>query len=597
MPRLFGSEDRRAILQFLGRRFLVFASVSVVAAILGGVIDYAFAIAIQLFIFTMGLTAAFAPPFSLPGLDRPLAVGALLISLGALRAAFLFLQGFGAGLAQEHASSRIRQSAILGILPAGDNHDRVTSAEAIFAYSEISGKAAVYLLNLIRFVAAGVQTVILAAAMLYLSWMDCLIAAGLLLLAGGVLLRLNVRIGHVAKLNPQIWSDSVSALESAGRNWFYLRIKHLHDVERARLYGLNRNVQAIGFRLRRLSEISPAAVNVLAIVILAVLTNTRAAVTHTAPTVFLSFLYVFMRFAQGLGEAARDASALVEYKPYLERLRALVRSRHADSGAPDEGIDRGVTIWGVSRPATPEPVPAALPPPERPTGLRSPRVTLRDVSFRYDETGPFILRQLDSDVPAGSQLAIIGPSGCGKSTLLSLILGFLKPAGGAIDIEGMPPEQFCSRFSEYIGYVGPEPYIVSGTLRDNVVFGSHGRYADEQIWRALAQAALTDVVTALPAGLDTPLRHHDVQLSMGQRQRLALARALLPEPVLLILDEASANLDDATEDAIASSIRSLKGTTTTIIVSHKLGLVKYADRVVDLAAENQGKARDSRSAP
>jgi ABC-type bacteriocin/lantibiotic exporter with double-glycine peptidase domain len=232
----------------------------------------------------------------------------------------------------------------------------------------------------------------------------------------------------------------------------------------------------------------------------------------------------------------------------------------------------------------------------RPSALRCPSVTLRGISFRYDD-GPYILRDLDTDVAPGSQLAIIGPSGCGKSTLLSLILGFLKPADGAIEIDGDAPEHFCSSNAEFIGYVGPEPYIVTGTVRDNVLFGSRGRYSDERVWEALSMAALADVVRALPAGLDTTIRHHDVALSMGQRQRLALARALLPAPALLVLDEASANLDDATEEAITASIRSLKGTTTTIIVSHKLGLVKHADNIVDLGKLSAGRARDSRSAP
>jgi ABC-type multidrug transport system fused ATPase/permease subunit len=383
----------------------------------------------------------------------------------------------------------------------------------------------------------------------------------------------------------------VGAIETAGRNWFYIRIKHLYESERARLYRLNSSVEAIGFRLRRLSEVSPAAVNALAIVILAVLTNTRAVVTHTSPTTFLSFLYVFLRFAQGLGELARDGSGLIEYRPYLERLRALVGELPADPLAfPTPGSVWGAASGELTRDASPPRVKL-----ERPAGLSSPAVAVRGLSFRYGEQGPWILRDLSVDVAPGAQLAIIGPSGCGKSTLLSIILGFLRPASGDVAIGGIAPERFCLQFAEYIGYVGPEPYIVNGTVRDNVLFGSHGEYGDEQIWRALSLASLRPEIEALPSQLDTTLRHHDVQLSMGQRQRLALARALVSEPVLLILDEASANLDDATEETIASSIRSLEGTTT-LIVSHKAGLVRYVDQIIDLSTGSAGRARDPRSA-
>jgi ABC-type multidrug transport system fused ATPase/permease subunit len=590
MPPTAG-DDNRTLLRFLGRRF-VFASVlTFVAAILSGVVDYLFALVIQLFLHSMGLLANFAAPVSFPGMDRAIVVGGLLLALGVLRAAFIFIQGFGAGIANEVASSRIRTAAILRILPHDDGA-RVSTADAMFIYSEISSKASAYLLNLVKFLAASLQAIILGAAMLYLSWLDGVIAAGLLGIASVVLLRLNVRMGKVAKQMPVIWTDSVSALESAARNWFYIRIKHLHADERERLCRLNSDVQSIGFRLRAFFEIAPMGVNVLGVLMVAVLTNTRAVITHTSPPVFLSFLYVFLRFAQGLGDSARGASGLVEFKPYIERLRALVAGMPPRDAQDIARVDRDVTLWGRLRPLLParraSPQSGAV---ERPPTLRSPRVRLQGVRFRYDEAKPWILDALDVDVASGSQLAIVGPSGCGKSTLLSLILGFLKPVGGSIDIDGTPPGQFCEQFAEYIGYVGPEPYIVTGTIRDNVLFGSNGSYSDEQIWRALSLAALTDVVERLPARLDTPLRHHDVQLSMGQRQRLALARALLPAPALLILDEASANLDDATEEAIAASIRTLKGTTTTIIVSHKLGLVRHADQVVDLSTVGKQSAR------
>src|SRR5688572_7754305 len=212
----------------------------------------------------MGLLPSLRPPFAIAGLDQPLVVGALLLGLGALRASLLFTLGYTAGLAQEEASSRIREAAILRILPLRDEQ-RASAADAIFVYTELSGKAALFLMNVVRFLAAILMTVVLAAAMLYLSWMDCLIAIALFLVASVALLRVNVRIGRVAKDNPTIWNESVGAIESAGRNWFYIRIKHLHDLERHRLRQLNALVRAIGFRLRRLGEVSPTSVNVLAV--------------------------------------------------------------------------------------------------------------------------------------------------------------------------------------------------------------------------------------------------------------------------------------------------------------------------------------------
>jgi ABC-type multidrug transport system fused ATPase/permease subunit len=583
----------RPLRRFLGRRFVTSSAATFTAGIAGGIVDYCFALAIQLFLFSMGITGALLGPLSHPALGRPLVIGAILVALGALRAAMLFTQGFASGVAQEQASARVRMAAILGILPQ-DDAPRPTAAEAIYTYSELSSKSALYLSTLVRFLASVLQTAVLACAMIWMSWTDSLIAVGLLSLAAVLLLALNVRIGRVAKLSPIIWSESLAAMESASRNWFYIRIKHIDEKERERLCHLNADVTAIGFRLRKLSELSPGAVNLIGVLLLALLANTRAWVTHTPAPLFLGFLYVFLRFAQGLGDGVRGASSLVEYKPYFEQLRKLVRAAPANTRDVGAQIDREVSSWGGTRigaapPARPLPAP-------RPEDLGTPGVTLRDVSFRYDEGGPWIVSHFNADILPGSQLAIVGPSGCGKSTLLSLILGFLKPDNGVVEISGSTPEQFYARHSEYVGYVGPEPYVVSGTVRDNVLFGSRSAYSDAQIQRALRQAALWDVIESLPAGLDTPLRHHDIALSMGQRQRLALARALVSDPVILILDEASANLDDATEEAIATSIKSLKGNMTTIIVSHKLGLVKHADQVINLANQSAGSARDSQSA-
>jgi len=576
----YTSADNRLLLRFLGKRFIVASCLTFSAAILLGLVDYWFALAIQLFLNAMGLLVGFASPLSRVGAGGPLVIGAVLLGLGAFRAAFILLQGFCAGIANEEASTRIRTSAILRILP-WDGIDRTSQSEGLFIYSELSSKAALYLANFIRFLAALLQTLILGTAMLYLSWLDCVIAAGLLVVAAIVLLRINVYVGHVAKLVPKIWMESVAALESAGRNWFYIRVKQMHEIERDRLLGLNAEVQAISFRIRGLSEVSPSAVNFLAVLILVVLANVRTYITHTSPLVFLSFLYVFLRFAQSLGSSARSASGLIEYKPYFEQLRTLIRVLSPGDRSAAERVGRDVSVWGVtSQTGTfKNPTPLRVSP-QRPNG---PNITLRTVSFRYGENTPWILRDFDASVAPGSQLAIVGPSGCGKSTLISLILGFLKPVSGKIDVDGRSPDRFCTENSEYIGYVGSEPYIVTGTVRDNIMFGSRSAYSDAQIWSALSLAALSSVVRGLPLGLDTPIRHQDIALSMGQRQRLAMARAVLPQPLLLILDEASAHLDDATEAEIAASISSLKGTTTIIIASHKLGLVKHADQTIVLA--------------
>ena len=209
------------------------------------------------------------------------------------------------------------------------------------------------------------------------------------------------------------------------------------------------------------------------------------------------------------------------------------------------------------------------------------RLDIKNLSFGYDP-GHFVLENLSLVAGRGDVLVVQGESGSGKSTLLSLILGLRHPAKGQILLNGIPVEKLRSFLGQYIAYVGPEPYLISGTVRDNLLYG-HGeqKVSDEDLWEALAKAQLVREIKALPNGLNEVLYEH-TQLSTGQRQRLAIARAMLRHPRLLILDEASANLDGATEQSFIDGIRSLLPGLTAIIISHKNTFNQIATNRIEL---------------
>ncbi len=177
-------------------------------------------------------------------------------------------------------------------------------------------------------------------------------------------------------------------------------------------------------------------------------------------------------------------------------------------------------------------------------------------------------------------LALVGPSGCGKSTLLSVLLGLLRPERGSVRVGGIElAELDLDAWRARLAWVPQRPHLFNASIAENVRLGRR-EASDEEVWAAIADAGLADVVASLPEGLDTILGDRGAGLSAGERQRLALARAFLRDAPLLLLDEPTAGLDGHTEREIVRSIRRLARGRTVVLVAHRPALVAMADRVV-----------------
>ncbi|WP_116451331.1 peptidase domain-containing ABC transporter [Blastococcus litoris] len=206
-------------------------------------------------------------------------------------------------------------------------------------------------------------------------------------------------------------------------------------------------------------------------------------------------------------------------------------------------------------------------------------LTVRGVGFRYDQRSPWVVRDVDVDVPAGSTVALVGPSGSGKSTLARVLLGLHEPTEGEVLFDGVRAREVAlPGLRRQLGVVSQDCVLFTGTIADNIALGRpNASRADVEA--AARLAALHDEVAAMPMGYDTVLRE-GTGLSGGQRQRVALARALLGRPRVLLLDEATSALDTATEAVVAANIAGLRQ--TRIVIAHRLSTVRGADRILVL---------------
>ncbi|MBV6458844.1 MAG: putative ABC transporter ATP-binding protein [Fimbriimonadaceae bacterium] len=205
-------------------------------------------------------------------------------------------------------------------------------------------------------------------------------------------------------------------------------------------------------------------------------------------------------------------------------------------------------------------------------------IEFRDVSFAYGE-GPTVLRDLNLKIPAGETHAVVGATGAGKSTVIRLLLRFHDPQEGQVLVDGQALSETSYRsLREAIGYVSQDVFLFHGSVRDNIAYGRAGA-SDAEIEDAAKLAEAHDFVLELPNGYDTIVGERGQKLSGGQRQRISLARAILRDPAILVLDEATSAVDNETEAAIQRSMAKVTQNRTSLVIAHRLSTVRDADRI------------------
>lgn len=226
-------------------------------------------------------------------------------------------------------------------------------------------------------------------------------------------------------------------------------------------------------------------------------------------------------------------------------------------------------------------------PSEKNYQIKDGSLLFSDVSFSYTNEKT-ILNNINFAIPPKQLVALVGPSGSGKSTILSLLLKLYTDYDGEIILDGIPLKEISAQnIREQVACVLQNNHLFSGTIRENLLYGKNSGAVNQDIHEALKKSGVFDFIKTLPDGIDTLIEEDGNNLSEGQKQRLNIARALISQPKILVMDEMTSNLDSISEDCIVNTLLELRGAVTMLVVSHRLKTIEKADLVIVLTSEGK----------
>jgi ATP-binding cassette subfamily B protein len=285
-----------------------------------------------------------------------------------------------------------------------------------------------------------------------------------------------------------------------------------------------------------------------------------------------------------VGVGALTFGGLVAFLEYTGRFFLPIRDLGAKYAVMQAAMVSAERVFGLldTRPTIVSPAAAARPAAAPPRAAATPAVELRNVWFAYEDE-QWVLRDCSFTVAPGERVALVGPTGEGKTTIARLLIRAYDVTRGQVLVDGVDVREWrLETLRRHVGLIPQEPFLFSGTVEDNLVVAADGRRDEPAIRRALAAANAERFVSALPRGLGEELRERGVNLSQGQRQLLAIARAIIYNPRVLALDEATSSIGPESEALVRAGLARLLEGRTSVVIAHRLSTIQRADRILVL---------------
>lgn len=545
-------QDLREVLAFVGPKTRRFLLISILVGVLWFLIETAFVFILQVFLVTLGLLPKGLTllPDWVP--TSPLAGALLLIGFGASRSIVGMMKIHCTYMIQQWFQHDVRRM----ILVHGFRRLESTSTKELLSlFTEVVGQAGQFIMQIAVFAILGTSATLFFLYGLYLAPREML--AGMLMLAALVLplRRFGTGIREAGQGLTFEWERLTETMVNGFRNLFFIRVTKQVDDELQK--GEANLARYLGhFRLYSLAtSTSSSAPLLIGTIVVAIVSSLGLHVFQTKAMTLVAFFYVFIRLAQATSEGVSLISYLRLNWPGLQRLMAWQRRMNTIAAVERRMPETGAFVG------------------------RQLILEFKDVEFSYGSTA--VLSKFSYLFRSPGFYLIRGPSGSGKSTLIQLLLKVIEPIKGSVTVNnaiGIPVDYY-----ERIAYVSSDPFLVGGTIRQNLVYGltSEAAVGDLRMTEVLHAVEL-EAILRNRQGLNTKIGEIP-ELSMGQKQRLAIARALLRDPLLLVLDEATSNIDQETETRIIEDIIARLPGALIIAVSHRPSLEKFAREKIDLS--------------
>lgn len=578
----FSIDTLRKIIHLIGKKGIAWLVAGIVALFTLVGVEYSIAIYIQLLLAKIDLIEVEkVNTFLTPLLDLPFStICLLLVVISVFRSVGMFFLPQSARVFSQLVNTRLRFITIYEILKSPQGN-LVQSSKVHHLFGEVFPKTGQFINNTVSTIAMFLQACILSLVLIYTAPKEAAIGITGMAIVGLFIKFVQGKILGIASGVISEQFEISKSIEKICRNHLLIKIYKTENKEYNFL--ANRNVYFFNHIARSgmVGEFSSTLPFLFGITLVAAIIYISHEHFLTAGATLVTFLYLFLRLAQQLGNAVNClSSSLIVFPQFKESMEYILNFNKEEL---EEAYRPSDELKAFKKNHSEVPFFLDHKSSQKKETV-APEIIFNNVSFSYDNNEK-VFSNINLKINSNEVFGIMGKSGSGKSTLLKLLLGIETATEGEITLNSMTPKTFQDLHYSSIGYAGAKPYMTIGSVEKNLSYGNEDGFTKEELNYLLNFFDLQQLIEG--NGRSVTIDENEGGLSTGQLQRLSLIRALLRKPKLLILDEATANLDEKNKHIILDKIRNLRESMTIVIVSHDPEVIKVCDNFISLEDSHQ----------